>query len=941
MRRVLPLSLCVAALIAPSDALAYARTTEWTLPSGLVVLHRPDARFPVVRVLVTVGAGTADTAPGQRPLAHLAEHVAFRAELDGNPAFQALRGAGCGVNGETRLDTTAYVLECPTDAAALAVGFAAAIATHDFRGIEEDDVRAEARVVLAETTQRLDAGIFTTEQEVLAVFTGEHPYNREERVPDDLLALRRADVDAFFAAHYVPAKVVIAVEGDLSAASLAGLLAGAAGDGFAHPKQKRGDVAEWPAGAIPIQWLSPAPATWFRDPENPASALGGGRSLPTAARKAPPVPEPDGKPRVARHSGTWPEVQVAWYLPPADHDNWVHLSEAPVFANDTLEPVFDDDAVVGGGCYAFLGTRGSALLCSAQVEEEEQMESVGRRIAKAFQHELRPPEVSRLVKTDDPDARAWRATVRRDVDSLEELADLSAFRLATGRFDLPSQETSALAGGGGLRGWIALRSAWLGAARAVVTLVEPESRTAMVGDGTSPGFDRGARMVQWPAPALGPVAAERAEERVLENGLRTVVHLLPGAEISAWRLAVPSLPGLEYLEPVVDAAIRTPDTYEGNDIRYRWWVGDALGGTVLGFNQRGGWEPRFPLRALWATVEHHGVGNVQRAFRRKAQREVYAGRSPYTWAARAYRRATREDPERDGLPEIEEAIGTPGAVEAYLAARYQPERATLVLVGGAHTEARTRIVEEMGDWRATPSTPPTLPVVRRRPPEPGVIVLDRNGVGRTVSVTWGCPVTGAPDPLTASLLGVLASDRLFDAVRASSGLTYSPGAWTETRWGGVDLFMNASTELGREAEVLAALRALAGDLGGGRAEPWVDAARREVLSDELLHGSSVLGLAGTLSDGVMRPGSLETMRARRAALADVDASDVAALLGECAAAGIAMVVGPAEEVRRNLEGGDLPVRVLDWRAEHLAFVKRWQPAVQKREEERLERTRRE
>jgi predicted Zn-dependent peptidase len=939
----MPLRVCATAFVA-SIALgatdAHAGTTEWSLPSGLVVLHRPDSRFPVVRVVVTVGGGTADTAPGQRPLAHLAEHVAFRAHLAGGPAYQTLRAAGCGVNGTTRLDTTVFTVECPTDAAALAVRFAVSVATHDFDGIKDDDVLAEARVVLAETTQRLDAGVLVYDEAMQGVFTDDHPYRLDERIPEDLLALRRADVEGFFRAHYVPAEVVIAVEGDVDAGALAGLISHSAGDGFAHPRQRRGEIAEWPAGAIPIQWLSPFAATWFRDPEHPDRALESGHLLPKATRTPPPVPEPEPEPRSARHSGTWPQVQVAWYLPPADHHNWVHLSESEVFATDALRKVFGADGVISGECDAYLGTRGSALLCTAEVETEDQMAPVGRRIAKAFQHELTWNEGKRLIAADDVDARSWRAVVRRDQAGIEDLEELSAYRLATGRFNLEGERMKALDSGGGSSGWVALRSAWLGPARAVTTLVEPESRASMAPEGTSEGVSGAAQAVRWPATALGHVAAEQAEESVLDNGLRTVVLPLPRAEIAAWRLAVPSLPGLEYLEPVVDAALRTPDRFEGNSLSYNWYVRDD----VLAANQQGTWEPRNLLRSLWGTVESLRVVGVRQAFRRLVMSEVYAGRSAYAWIERAWRRATREDPERDGLPEIDEAIGTRGAVDAYLAARYQPGRATLLLMGAVDTDARARIVEELGDWSASSSPPPELRLAKRRAPTPEAIVLDRDGAGRTVSVTWACPTTGlgatAPDPLTASLLGVLARDRLYDAVRASSGLTYTPWAWTESRWGGVDLYLSAATELGREGEVLTALRAVADDLGKGRAEPWLDAARRQVTADELREGASVLGLARTLASGVVRHGSLPDLRANRAALAGVDAARVAGLLRTCGTVGAAILVGPAEEVAAGLAGSDLPVRVLDWRAEHMALVQRWLPEMQKREADWLERARR-
>ncbi|MES2639500.1 MAG: insulinase family protein [Myxococcota bacterium] len=538
------------------------------------------------------------------------------------------------------------------------------------------------------------------------------------------------------------------------------------------------------------------------------------------------------------------------------------------------------------------------------------------------------------------DARAWRAVVRRDQVGIEDLEELSAYRLATGRFNLEGERMKALDSGGGSSGWVGLRRAWLGPARAVTTLVEPESRASMAPEGTSEGVSGAAQAVRWPATALGHVAAEQAEESVLPNGLRTVVLPLPRAEIAAWRLAVPSLPGLEYLEPVVDAALRAPDRFEGNALYYNWDVRDY----GLATNQKGTWEPRNLLRSLWGTVESLRVVGVRQAFRRLVMSEVYAGRSAYTWIERAWRRATREDPERDGLPEIDEAIRTPGAVDAYLAARYQPGRATLLLTGAVDTDARTRIVEELGDWSASSSAPPALRVAKRRAPTPEAIVLDRDGAGRTVSVTWACPTneagTTAPDPLTASLLGVLAADRLYDAVRASSGLTYTPWAWTESRGGSVDLFLSAATELGREAEVLAALRAVVDDLGSARAESWLDAARRQVTADELREGSSVLGLAWTLASGVGRHGSLSDLRASRTALAGVDARRVADLVRTCGKAGVAILVGPAEEVAAGLAGGDLPVRVLDWRAEHMALVQRWLPEVQKRESDWLERARR-
>jgi predicted Zn-dependent peptidase len=919
------------ALLLPSLALAEPMNTEWPLPSGLSILHRPDDRFPVVRVLVTVGAGTADTLPNQSPLAHLVEHVAFRADLAGGTAFQTLRAAGCQRNATTKLDTTSYQVECPKDAAGLAIAFATALATHDLPGIGEEDVALESRIVLAETLQRGDRGQAVMQQALRGVFTGDHPYHREERGPEDLLALRASDVSAFLQAHYVPKNTVIAVEGDIDAPTLAGLLARSAGDGFAHPNQRRGDVAEFPVDAIPIQWLATVAATWFRDPDQPGQAIG---SLRPPARPPPPerpAPTPVQEVLHDQHNGTWPVIRVAWYLPPATRANWASLAYAGQFAEVTLDPVFRADGVLGGGCQVAVMRLGSALLCEARVEDEDNLAPIGKRIVQGFASEADYLLTQRLASTiADTNEQKWKARYGREWSVLEDLEEMSVYRIATGFFDLQPR-LSAYLGSTGTQGWNTLRATWLGKDRAVTTFVEPQARAAALVEGTIAGGEVGAHPTPWPAPALGRVAATDAEERDLPNGLHTVVMPVPEAPFGAWTLVVPSLPGLDYLEPVVDEALRTPDTLDGNPIHYNWQASSIPGGSKLTKYQRGAWEPRHFVRSLWATVEGRKTRPLEVAFLREVRAEVYAGRGPGEWLGRLWRRATREDPERDGLPEIREALDTKGAVEAYLAAKYQPARSTLLLLGAVDAEARARIDAEMGDWKGVAATPPALPVARRRPPTPEAIVLDSAGMGRTVSVTWACPVAGAPDALTSALLAAVASDRLFDTVRASRGLTYTPATWTEARWGGVDLYLRASTELGHEAEVLAALRSVAAELGRGASPDALAAGRREVWSDDLLDSSSTFRLTSMLARGMLEGRSLAAIRARRDALANVDGPAIARLLEPCAKVGVAFAIGPAEEVSRGLQGGDLPVRVFDWRAEHVAFVQKWLPIVRARE----------
>src|SRR5215831_15020367 len=79
-------------------------------PSGLRVIAEQDRSAPRAVVVVVVDTGAADDPPGQEGLAHLVEHLAFRARLDGkHPYTDLLDLAGAGTwNASTTHDLTTY-----------------------------------------------------------------------------------------------------------------------------------------------------------------------------------------------------------------------------------------------------------------------------------------------------------------------------------------------------------------------------------------------------------------------------------------------------------------------------------------------------------------------------------------------------------------------------------------------------------------------------------------------------------------------------------------------------------------------------------------------------------------------------------------------------------------------------------------------------------------
>lgn len=918
---------------------------EWDLPSGLVVLQQTDARFPWVRVAVSVHAGMATAPRGKRTVAHLAEHLAFRAEVAGEPVDLALMAAGCRFNAYTALDTTTYQVECPKDAASVAIRFALALSNHDLRGLDAEEVKVEAQVVLNETTQRQDDGGLTVDVLARQLFTGDHPYALGDEGSSAVLGIGLDDVHAFYAEHYVPSRTVIAVHGDIDRLELAELITQNAGDDVAAPGQKAGDVALWPGSQVQWMALGGGMVPWFRDPSHPEQPLGPGHPNGAIHRTSPPEPVPDRRARTVSVSGGWPGVVATWYLPAVDQSNWWQYVGGERFANADLERVLGADPwVVSSGCHVAPGEQGSMLSCGVQVEDADELELTGRRVLSAFEGPLSYPRQAALVAAEGSmEDWDWFDTLDADRGGIARLSRLADYRVLCGLFDIAGTRQRWLGGGLGFRTWQETYARWLTAAQGVLTYVQSDGREPSPAQ-RQVGMTARAVAESWGPPALGPVGGGDARTYELPNGLKVVGLDVPGLPIVTWRIAVPAgEAGSEDLARFLATAIRTPQRVDGNFLYYDPRVTSMGATTVIWSNQRGAWDPRQLLRAFWGTVQGLRTEDLSLAFHRKVAATINEGRSAYSWRGRIWRQALREHPEQDGLPEISALMGQKGAIDAYLRAQFQPERATLVVAGDLREDTFSRIEEEMGDWVATDDADlPEGLTVRRITPRSELVLLDRPRAGRTVSAAWMCPTIrdpgSVPNAVAGPLLGELAFSRLWEAARVSSGLTYTPYAWDRVRWGGLDLEFVVETELGLEREALAVIREVATSLGTRPATTEeLAAARRRVYSDEIGDASSLLGAADELARSIGAAGSLRGVAEDREAMSSVDARALAARAGTCGTTGVAVLIGDAQAMGAGLEGIDLPVRTFDWMGAHLDMTKEWLPSKLGRERGWVER----
>ena len=199
------------------------------LPSGLQVLVENDPTTRVVASALVVSAGGADDPPGQEGLAHLVEHLTFRAHRPGKPSLAtwlALHGIG-GWNGITEMDLTSYYLVGPPDTLSAMVDAEVARMEAPLEGVDEEIFRAERGVVLAELHTRDESGRRAELGRALLsqLFSPTHPYARwVGGTPESVGKITLAQAQAWAELHYQPRRMTWVLAGALDRAETAALL---------------------------------------------------------------------------------------------------------------------------------------------------------------------------------------------------------------------------------------------------------------------------------------------------------------------------------------------------------------------------------------------------------------------------------------------------------------------------------------------------------------------------------------------------------------------------------------------------------------------------------------------------------------------------------------------------------------------------------------------
>jgi len=261
------------------------RVARFRLGNGLQVLIWEDHSAPVFAYQTWFGVGSRDEHPGRTGMAHLFEHLMFKAtrnhpegELD-----RIMEDHGAETNAATWVDWTYYREALPAGNLDLVASLEADRMEHLL--LDDAQLESEREVVKNERLLRVDNDPDGALYERLyALAYTEHPY----RWPtigwmEDIEAITLEDCLAFYAEHYAPNNATIVLVGDVDTAEALAVIQRHYGHLEASERASRTPPAEPPQTAerraemtLPVAtekavyaWHGPA-AT---DPSHPAATL--------------------------------------------------------------------------------------------------------------------------------------------------------------------------------------------------------------------------------------------------------------------------------------------------------------------------------------------------------------------------------------------------------------------------------------------------------------------------------------------------------------------------------------------------------------------------------------------------------------------------------------------------------------------------------------------
>lgn len=197
--------------------------SEFTLDNGLRVIVHTDRKAPVVAVSVWYNVGSKHEPKGKTGFAHLFEHLMFNgSENAPGDYFEPMQRIGAtDMNGTTWFDRTNYFETVPTSALEVALFLESDRMGHLLGGITQEKLDNQRGVVQNEKRQGDNQPYGMVEYtQIKELLPPDNPYGHSTiGSMKDLDSATLDDVKAWFIGHYGPNNAILALAGDIDAAT--------------------------------------------------------------------------------------------------------------------------------------------------------------------------------------------------------------------------------------------------------------------------------------------------------------------------------------------------------------------------------------------------------------------------------------------------------------------------------------------------------------------------------------------------------------------------------------------------------------------------------------------------------------------------------------------------------------------------------------------------
>jgi len=933
---------------------------DFRFPSGLRVMFQAENSQPIVAITAVIDRGSEFDQEGHDGIAHVVEHLAFRARHGDLPKnMDVIKQLGGNFNASTSVDWTNYMTVAPIDSMIPLLQIEAKRLKNGVANVTESDVRAEVEIARNELRMRYENAAVGAAWDELGrmLFPEEHPYTRSTIGDHNTLSnIALPDVQEFVSDNYRPEYTTIVVVGDFDLNKSSDIwysafqddleLLMAPEDAEAYLSMESADDKT----AFLNEWFPKLQEFMVQQSQEPPPPR-----VECDQRSEPPMPNTQ---ETAKVEGMVDRdtVILSWSLPGGYCEDQPNMQiMANVLTQYVGQAIASEWSPSGDmGCFTQAEEYYSQLICYIDVAASDY--NAMRTIEKAPDGlikmvEMPPPEYRQFVEASYSQARlSAMAGVLQSVDLVSSIGggratDTAMFTHFTGD---PAYFTAQMNAYNALDPEIIRQMAmkYLTRDRMVSVIVEPmdeeeRARREASAKGAKKDDDAAyhatteedafallfdpesltAEAIE--STTITPVL-ETTREFTLDNGLRVAI--------------------MDYGEaPLVRVGLQV----EGSDSRSDPYGIDRLSESLAGYGGNGGGDLLRVAGSLGYSNNNTMVASGSSAnldallhnmrwrvedidwtmsskkgriksYRSSAKRD---GKYPETWADRLKFETLFPDhvlgewmapQEFDAMEDWDKSM-----LEQWLYRKWQPGNAELIIVGNVELDQAEQDVREFfGSWEARPgidTTPiPDIPKPTAKP-DRTILIFDKP-IATQSDIQLMCQAdwSGQEENAQIQIVGDVLSELIWRQLRERSGVTYGAYAYPQYIDGGTAMIgMGSLVQNDAAGFAVKTMLELMEEVKGGD----VDAGALATAKWSRARGYGLGQQSGNQMLNrllAVDAGNFDYFDMYKSTLGEVDAAAFPKVLEPCVGHEVVTIVGPKEYATAQLDEYGIEYEVVDW-----------------------------